>query len=152
MSFPNQKHCLPYPLHPKPVWLRVGILFSPALIFTHAHLHALTHPAEMCGPDQGRARQSCIMGCPVGEGAQRPVGGSGLGTPVGERGRAADLPRTMPHCDDPLQLQPPREGDPVSGTRPQGLSEVSRSILEMRCLVSSVGTLSPGCGLRQTDS
>lgn len=122
------------PLHPNPVWRRVGILFSPSLIFPHAHLYTLTHPTGMSGSERGRASECCVMGCPMGEAAQRPVGGSGLGPPMGEWGRAADLPGTMPHCDGPLQLQAPREGDPVGGTQPQGLSEMSPSILEMRGL------------------
>ena len=82
LSFPDQKHSLPYPLHPNPVWLSAGILFSPffsSLMLTHAHLQALP---EMSGPDKSRAKESSILGCPIGEGAERPVGGSGLATPV----------------------------------------------------------------------
>lgn len=48
-------------------------------MLTHAHLQALP---EMSGPDKSRAKESSILGCPMGEGAERPVGGSGLATPV----------------------------------------------------------------------
>lgn len=64
---------------------------------------------------------------------ERPVRGSGLGAPVGEsRGGWLTFQRDAPPMRRPLQPQALREGHPVSGMWPQGWSEVTRSISEMK--------------------